>query len=71
MIKFYNTLSKQFSDNEDLVQIFTQLSKDEENHELQFSSILNAISDEDTLSIEFSRSRLFLKKSRYRVKGVL
>jgi len=45
--QFYSNLAKQFSDNDDLVQIFSQLSKDEEDHERQFSGILQKLTDEE------------------------
>jgi rubrerythrin len=50
--QFYANLARQFSDNDDLVRIFTQLSKDEEDHERQFSQILQKLPDEESIKEE-------------------
>jgi rubrerythrin len=41
--KFYGQLAKKFADNRELSELFKLLGKDEEEHKLQFSKLLNQL----------------------------
>ncbi|MFC1584334.1 ferritin family protein [Fibrobacterota bacterium] len=43
---FYGALADRFADDEDLTEIFSRLSKDETDHEQQFTRILDSIPEE-------------------------
>ncbi|MBD3168872.1 MAG: hypothetical protein GF307_05275 [candidate division Zixibacteria bacterium] len=44
--KFYNQLAENFSDNKEIHDLFTQLSKDEVVHQKQFSNLLDKVGED-------------------------
>lgn len=50
--EFYATLAGTFSENQELVNIFTKLAKDEKAHEREFTAILDTVTDETNVSAD-------------------
>jgi len=79
---FYARMERKFSDDEELKQVFSQLTKDEKVHEIQFKKILEKVPDDKpedqqwekyqflraTAISEFFRKEAFLDTGKLKTK---